>query len=1105
MKKSLFSLVGIVLSTGFVWVTNAAVDISDLFDGETPLVDDAYQRVLNDYDSTRWYANSYILDCTVNDKIRISSNIIEDSYFDEAYQYILFVSPYTVDKIKNGDVSVDYSKMIMKRVTLTQPTDPNAVIDSIYFDIFGNEIDANSDYYWVVVPVDIYDWVWTPSREIVFNLSRKVCTSEPESLSTITLKPWLNTFSTPAILKSISFSNGWNNISFAKMEKGQWKSLAINGGTFDKIIRPLEWFIIRNSNSTDVIMTIEYDTDNSDSLLISKNLDAGWNFLWVTTTNEPFRNIARTAATMIFDLTNWSTTNLIQLGKTFVNAANYMLWKAYAVFVNSSDWIYWWTNNYGDWEDDNWSDSTLILDDQNRLNFVLIGYWGNNWEWRHLVSDSIIVVSWDLDTNNVKLMPVPFILAYAITPEELADNVKYIISRRLWLNIQNYATMDFAAFKEAIDLLWGIDVYIDKPIVDSEFPNDLGFYNGGVQFHRDPARWYSPFIIGTGQQHLDWETALKYVRSINTTSDLGRASHQIKVLQAIQDKIEVSWFDISQLYRLYRVYNNNIVTNISLYDAFWIVRHLDEIENISYSSYCDDPMIQLACALGADSCPEWCELSANLTNKITKTVTFPSGEVSRKVVFEWTYTWLNYSSIAWASIWFEWGEDGDCHNDMIFYLYVDWEEVESIYGNMVWNSCWGTHYMWFDENVVVNRWEAVQIRIEWELNSELFGDSDEEGSYSYKLELYGDGWRFDKFATANLAPISIVDSSDEFSIQPGILTNTVLLKMNNSVLADFLLKPSNGIEGYLSSITLQWWNETTQEPINLAEAVEFRIDWTEVDPVALSRNHEFLYEIDETVPASGVDIKVTLKEAIDSVINISVYAINDDYNGFPQKTFRKRFDVALAYIDSQTNAWDETEYTLLVDTYGGDGVEYTVSNLKLYTWYDSEYDQCVGELSISGLGNVELEDGEAADFTIDNWTSAQMIKCIKYEHNYQCGEQVTCGGDIIIDKDNYPDYFKTRSWESRKVFARNSNTQCVGMDMASVNHVVNWNTITLRWTPIDGDSVSIALFNPETEMYGIVWTADMDDGSFDYEKQWNGSHYFILSNGCKDLYYRVDA
>jgi hypothetical protein len=50
--------------------------------------------------------------------------------------------------------------------------------------------------------------------------------------------------------------------------------MAVNSTNVKTTVKPLEGYIIRNSNSSDVTMTIEYDTDNSDSLTLSKNLDA---------------------------------------------------------------------------------------------------------------------------------------------------------------------------------------------------------------------------------------------------------------------------------------------------------------------------------------------------------------------------------------------------------------------------------------------------------------------------------------------------------------------------------------------------------------------------------------------------------------------------------------------------------------------------------------------------------------------------------------------------------------------------------------------------------------------------------------------------------------
>jgi len=82
---------------------------------------------------------------------------------------------------------------------------------------------------------------------------------------------------------------------------------------------------------------------------------------------------------------------------------------------------------------------------------------------------------------------------------------------------------------------------------------------------------------------------------------------------------------------------------------------------------------------------------------------------------------------------------------------------------------------------------------------------------------------------------------------------------------------------------------------------------------------------------------------------------------------------------------------------------------------------------------------------------------------------------------------------------------CVWMDLANVSHVVNGDTVTLTWTAIEWDEVQVAIFDPEAEIYKNLWTAKMSDEKFDYKMQWDGEQNFMLTNGCKDLYYKADA
>ncbi len=260
--------------------------------------------------------------------------------------------------------------------------------------------------------------------------------------------------------------------------------------------------------------------------------------------------------------------------------------------------------------------TSLIQDNQKRLNVLIMWYWWEYWEWYHLLPDSIMIASWNMVTNEVDLISLPFpdyyyknIFSYFNyqnanstnhTLQRLIWDVKSWAKNVLWLEIRNYITMDFTTFKRAIDILWWIDLYVDEPIIDNQFPNDVHFPGDDAEFTRNTVWWYAPLSIGVWQQHLDWETTLKYVRSINTTSNSDRAYRQQKVLKAIKDKVAVSWFNISQIYNLYDLYHWKIDNDFNFSDAVWIATHLKNIEKFSSFEYSSKiPYIKLDWSLNS--------------------------------------------------------------------------------------------------------------------------------------------------------------------------------------------------------------------------------------------------------------------------------------------------------------------------------------------------------------------------------------------------------------------------------------------------------------------------------------------------------------------------
>ena len=172
MKKTLLSLAGLVIAAGFGGIASAQLDISELFYEWTPLADNAYARALNEYGDNRWYVEGTSLDCTSDNGVTIVSPTVEDSYFDKVELYRLFLSPYRVNQLKTSDSSVDTSKVIMKEEKATNGA------SEVRFNLSAADVDPNTVYYGFILPIDIYDKVWTPSKETCFQIANNICLQE---------------------------------------------------------------------------------------------------------------------------------------------------------------------------------------------------------------------------------------------------------------------------------------------------------------------------------------------------------------------------------------------------------------------------------------------------------------------------------------------------------------------------------------------------------------------------------------------------------------------------------------------------------------------------------------------------------------------------------------------------------------------------------------------------------------------------------------------------------------------------------------------------------------------------------------------------------------
>ncbi len=181
----------------------------------------------------------------------------------------------------------------------------------------------------------------------------------------------------------------------------------------------------------------------------------------------------------------------------------------------------------------------------NRLDVLLLGIRGENEaaieEEGGLLTDTIIVASIDKLTKKMAMVSIPRDLYLEMNAQTtkgekirikgrvnevyergLANGggialAKQVVSRITGVYIDNAIVADFNAFREAVNNIGGIDVRLAKPF-------------------EEKSQWGYEFYLPAGDNHLDGETALYYVRSRYSTSDFDRARRQQEVISIIKNK-----------------------------------------------------------------------------------------------------------------------------------------------------------------------------------------------------------------------------------------------------------------------------------------------------------------------------------------------------------------------------------------------------------------------------------------------------------------------------------------------------------------------------------------------------------------------------------------
>lgn len=226
-------------------------------------------------------------------------------------------------------------------------------------------------------------------------------------------------------------------------------------------------------------------------------------------------------------------------------------------------------------------EETKLKSQNDRINFLLLGIGGENHSGADL-TDTIIFASIDIKTGDLVMLAVPRDiwledLAVKINAsyhygEETGEGLnltKENVSKILGQPINYAGVIDFAGFKDAIDLLGGIRIFVEQGFVDLKYPI-AGKENEACGQQTDYSCRYEPLTFEQGWQTMNGERALQYVRSRNAAgeqgTDFARSQRQQQVILALKNKIfsPKMLFDLKKLPELKKIFEKHVKTDLPL-------------------------------------------------------------------------------------------------------------------------------------------------------------------------------------------------------------------------------------------------------------------------------------------------------------------------------------------------------------------------------------------------------------------------------------------------------------------------------------------------------------------------------------------------------------
>ncbi|MDX9971291.1 MAG: LCP family protein [Candidatus Gracilibacteria bacterium] len=194
------------------------------------------------------------------------------------------------------------------------------------------------------------------------------------------------------------------------------------------------------------------------------------------------------------------------------------------------------------------------VSEEGSFNILIAGKHGN-------LVDTMIFTHIDEKTKKIKMISIPRDLFYngrkinAFGYFYGMDELKKVLSDMTGYKLDKYILIDMYAFIDVIDLIGGIDITLEKAVIDPTYRT----VDNGVEgtLHYEP-----------GDYHLGGKEALRLARTRHTSSDFARAERQQMILEALQDKAKNFGFgDADTFYKIAKAVLSKTETDVGFDEA----------------------------------------------------------------------------------------------------------------------------------------------------------------------------------------------------------------------------------------------------------------------------------------------------------------------------------------------------------------------------------------------------------------------------------------------------------------------------------------------------------------------------------------------------------